>query len=535
MARTGSERSGRGLVVLVLLCAAMAAAAVLWALSPPRPETPPPAQPQAGRQPGPAPSAASPLDQWERPALAVVFTGEQHGYLEPCGCTEKQPGGLARRAELFRRLREDRGWTVVGLDLGGALNEDRVLRKQERMKFEMTRQAQRAMGYGAAGLGREEVRVGADAFFELYSQEVAAAPDAPPFVCANVTLYGTRDTGTPIEYRLIEAGGVKLGVTSVLGAEYWKTLFPAGVTPEQVGYGYEPPADALARVLPKLQAAGAQVLVLLSHAPLKESRALTEQFPALHLVVTAGGPEDPRREPESVGTTMVLQVGHKGKHAGVVGIDFNGADPKLRAALIELEKDRFPAAPAIHELMRAYQARLLSERPDLTEQELTHPSGSEYAGVDTCIKCHEGAYDVWKNSRHSHAFESLSTGRPGEVDVIDRSFDAECLACHVTGWEPQRALRYRSGFVDFATTPSLAGQQCENCHGPASRHVALEEELLRGGEATAEHETLRRELHLELDVAKDKLCKQCHDIDNSPTFDTDAKSFDEFWWPEVAH
>ncbi len=535
MIRTGGERSGRGLIALVLLfCVVGLAAAVIWALSPPRRETPP-AGPEVDRQPGPAPPAASPLDKWERPALALVFTGEQHGYLEPCGCTEKQSGGLARRAELFRQLREDRGWTVIGLDLGGALNEDRVLRKQERMKFEMTRQAQRAMGYEAAGWGREEVRIGADAFFELYSQESAAAPDGSPFVCANVTLYGTRDTGTPVEYRLIDAGGVRLGVTSVLGAEYWKTLFPAGVTPEQVGYGYEAPADALARVLPKLQAEGAQVLVLLSHAPLRESRALAEQFPALHLVVTAGGPEDPRREPEFAGTTMLLQVGHKGKHAGVVGVDVNDAAPKLRATLIELEKDRFQAAPEIHELMRAYQARLLSERPDLGEQELAHPSGSEFAGVETCIKCHEGAYDVWKNSRHSHAFESLSTGRPGEMDVIDRSFDAECLACHVTGWEPQRALRYRSGFVDSATTPLLAGQQCENCHGPASRHVALEEELLQGGEATAEHEKLRRELHLELEVAKDRLCKQCHDIDNSPTFDTDAKPFDTFWWPEIAH
>jgi len=33
------------------------------------------------------------LKDWEKPALALLLSGEQHGYLEPCGCALVQLGG----------------------------------------------------------------------------------------------------------------------------------------------------------------------------------------------------------------------------------------------------------------------------------------------------------------------------------------------------------------------------------------------------------------------------------------------------------
>src|SRR5262245_34376147 len=30
------------------------------------------------------------FDRWTKPAVALVLSGEQHGYLEPCGCSENQ-------------------------------------------------------------------------------------------------------------------------------------------------------------------------------------------------------------------------------------------------------------------------------------------------------------------------------------------------------------------------------------------------------------------------------------------------------------
>ncbi len=45
-------------------------------------------------------------------------------------------------------------------------------------------------------------------------------------------------------------------------------------------------------------------------------------------------------------------------------------------------------------------------------------------------------------------------------------YDAECVTCHTTGFE------YNSGWHSEAETPYLEGNQCENCHGPASKHLA---------------------------------------------------------------
>jgi hypothetical protein len=74
---------------------------------------------------------------------------------------------------------------------------------------------------------------------------------------------------------------------------------------------------------------------------------------------------------------------------------------------------------------------------------------------------------------------------------IERFRDPECLACHVTGWNPRDYVRFEGGFLnaEFAASPSergleklLAGNQCENCHGPGSQHV----ELIESGGDVAE-------------------------------------------------
>jgi len=99
----------------------------------------------------------------------------------------------------------------------------------------------------------------------------------------------------------------------------------------------------------------------------------------------------------------------------------------------------------------------------------------------------------------------------------------------VTGWNPQEYIRYRSGFLnrEFARTSEenalhtlLAGNQCENCHGPGSRHIDLIE--------NDDLDLAGREVKVTLEQAK-AICYGCHDTDNSPDFE-----FDEYW-PDVEH
>jgi hypothetical protein len=94
--------------------------------------------------------------EWPKPLLALVVTGEQFGYFEPCGCTANQLGGMARRAGLFSKL-ESLGWTVRGVDVGGL---SRRSGPQAQIKFETMLEALRELKYVALGMGVAELRLG---------------------------------------------------------------------------------------------------------------------------------------------------------------------------------------------------------------------------------------------------------------------------------------------------------------------------------------------------------------------------------------
>src|SRR5262249_26813548 len=57
------------------------------------------------------------VEGWDKPDLVLVLSGQQHGYLKPCGCSRPQVGGLERRYNFLKTL-EAKGWPVVAVDLG---------------------------------------------------------------------------------------------------------------------------------------------------------------------------------------------------------------------------------------------------------------------------------------------------------------------------------------------------------------------------------------------------------------------------------
>src|SRR5262249_42677935 len=133
-----------------------------------------------------------------------------------------------------------------------------------------------------------------------------------------------------------------------------------------------------------------------------------------------------------------------------------------------------------------------------------------YVGVKVCGECHKSALEVWKTSKHANATESLKTGHPGQTrPFINRMFDPECICCHVTGWDPQKVIRYKSGYVDEKSSPHLTGQQCENCHGPGGRHTELERLVAKDQKVTDDVKAWRKYLRLSKKTAFD-LCVKCH-------------------------
>lgn len=75
-----------------------------------------------------------------------------------------------------------------------------------------------------------------------------------------------------------------------------------------------------------------------------------------------------------------------------------------------------------------------------------------------CKMCHIKIFKAHADSLHAVAFENVKDA--GEAT------NTECLACHSTGYGKP------GGFVDEASTPTLAGTTCQACHGPGAAHAA---------------------------------------------------------------
>lgn len=456
---------------------------------------------------------------WPKPVAAILISGEQIGYLEPCGCAglENMKGGLKRRHTLIKQLRQQ-GWPLIAVDLGGQVKR---FGRQATMKYAAATGALVEMQYEAIGFGPQDLRLPTE---DIVSVAVNFDEGKNPFVAANVKLLGIDEMVSP--FRVETVGGKRIAVTSILGKSEIAKINNPDVQ-------LSDPEQALAKVVPEMSKR-ANYLVLLSHAKPEESEALARKFPRFNLVATAGGAAEPPSEPKQIEGTkaQLVEVGHKGMYVAVIGL-FDDERTPMRYQRVPLDH-RFADSPEMQQVLVKYQDELRTlgfETLGLTGT--AYPNGVRFVGSGKCAECHIDANDVFEKTPHSHALETLVKLDP------PRHFDPECISCHVVGWNSQKYFPYKSGYRDPKTTKHLGDVGCENCHGPGAAHVAAEESL-----ETTEEELQKRRKEVQILLiegeAEGKLpegvvgrvtakCQECHDLDNSPEFDFKT------YWPKVEH
>lgn len=136
--------------------------------------------------------------------------------------------------------------------------------------------------------------------------------------------------------------------------------------------------------------------------------------------------------------------------------------------------------------------------------------GAEYVGAKKCKGCHIKQYKSWEETTMANSFENLKPGvnadakkKAGLDPDKDYTADADCLACHTTGYGKP------GGFKSLAETPDLINVQCEGCHGPGAdfKEIMKTNKEFKLAEATA--------AGLVMPTEKVNNCMECHN-DKSP-------------------
>lgn len=137
-----------------------------------------------------------------------------------------------------------------------------------------------------------------------------------------------------------------------------------------------------------------------------------------------------------------------------------------------------------------------------------------FVGAKKCSMCHKkesdgSVYQNWQKSRHAKAFQTLNTKEAEEVAKklkikTKPSESAECLSCHVTGYNVDKQLLTESYSRE-------EGVQCETCHGGGEKYKTFP--IMKDiKQAVANGLT---EYKNEADIKKN--CLECHNK-KSPTY-----------------
>lgn len=432
------------------------------------------------------------------PDLALVVTGEMHGYLRPCGCSEGQHGGLARRGGFLEFLRKQKSWNVLPIDLGDLVYRGGSL---EADRYGFAIESLEQLGYRAVGVGSRDLAL------SVHNVLGQAVDSKAKLVSANLE-HVERDYQQLLQdiippVLVEEIGGVKVAVGSLIGP-----ALAAEIPDRSIRLGAV--EAAIERILAQTNDHQVELRILLAHLPPDQAQQLARDRPGFDLVICRSQFEDSASdEARWVGKTLVVWVGRKGKSAGVVGYWRKG-DPRLRFSLVPLGP-RFTELESLNEIYDQFVRSVKAGQYLEKAPRLPLPDGLAFVGAAVCGECHARAYEHWKTTPHAHALQTLERARPKGY----QHYNVECVKCHVVGWQSE------TGFQTPDATPLLAGVQCENCHGPGSRHAA-----------DPDDPAARAQVRVTLEDAKGHgpgACIQCHDLENSLHFDFGA------YWPKVEH
>lgn len=462
--------------------------------------------------------------------LTVLVTGNVEGYIENCGCSSGQYGGLVRMARLARQEREaavkphaaDKGRPVAALliDVGDfASSADEVAR----INSGGVVRGMATLDYDAVGLGLHELAFPQAELWRLLGKS------GLPLVAANLR-FTTPPEGEDLsaeldalvsDYLIVETEpGYRVGVIHVVDPKVQEIIGRLN------GFELSDASQAVRRVL---DAHGGEAdYWLLSVADARQGGISPEPFRSMEELIQIIGFKGQRLRDEMDDAPPSPPY--------FIDPPYTKAKDVLRTVtffkqnqtppVVQMERLAVPESVNLDEQVLAI---IIDIAPKLERLEIERASERlevhpVYVGYESCRACHAQIVEQQLGTHHTRALTSL-------VDK-DQARSAACLPCHVVGHARLPGVTGSGGWNVIDDQHEMRGVRCESCHGPGEYHVAAMTARAQGEAPPAQlGEVLAADGRgaLGLWKAGEATCLICHDELNSRDFNF------ERYWAKIAH
>ena len=235
---------------------------------------------------------------------------------------------------------------------------------------------------------------------------------------------------------------------------------------------------------------GISLRIVISHLSRADTKRLAAMLPKADLFILATNASEKTRL-SAIDKRWLVEAGDRGRHIGLLDFFnlqhnetpsyhppmtriphnelFSSAPsppevelkvddgPNMKFTLLPMD-EKAQSSPQARGWLTQYTARLpeLHRRHQRKAAIAVQAAESQFTGAEVCQDCHPDAYTFWQSTRHAQAWQTL--------EHKEKTFDAECVSCHVTGW-------HQPGGATIYSHVRLQNVQCEACHGPGRRHA----------------------------------------------------------------
>lgn len=493
--------------------------------------------------------------------LLLLYTSNVHGYIEPCGCVAGQIGGVDRIAAYVRDQREehpDALWIDCGDLVSEEVEHDPATEQQLRLKARALFDVWGRTGCDAFALGDTEVALG------ILRTKTLAEKYGVPVICANLV---DRD-GEPVfpPYRILESGGKRIGVFSVLASNLQLPIvnqtIPVNVARMVAEQGYELQSwrERANEVAAELREQ-CDLVVFASHAGFGRNREFAAGDVDVDVIVGGHFGSSERETYWEDGTPVLVAV-VRGSRVGRVEWWWRDEDAYFEERVTPVDVSEWVGAKSSFDVEDFAWRDLVGREEALGTEEwelerrhhdrererhrhVLHLLGEPPAGnlfSHFAMPMHFGlprsemALDVVDEYHEDLKAFWTERGVEGMDPDKTRYVGPEaCADCHTAQYEFWKSTRHSRAFSTLAATdqemdaecigchtagyqqpggfqmpnryPGRENVQCESCHGPARAHLLGGRSYVRAGA-----------LHL----SGTARCSECHNHEHDPDFEDEV-------------